>query len=396
MKTHEPVTPKVLLITNVPTPYRLPLFDELHAQFAGAGVGFKVVFGAAGYERRQWEVDLSEGQFDHAFLSSRPVTLDGNPEHTTFSYRGLWRVLGAYKPDVIIAPGYSLATVKAYAWSRWRRVPYLIWSGSVMQPGRMDAGWRLRQRRWLLKHAAGAVAYGTKAKEYFQALGMPAEKVHIAVNTVDVAFFQRIERCPPAPGDRKVFTTIGYLSPRKHLTRLLEAVRRLAAQRRDFVLEVIGDGEDRPNLEAYVARHQLEDVVTFHGYRQKEELPAYLSRSCGFLFQTDFDIWGLVLNEAMAAGLPCLASVHAGATHDLIEDGRNGFAVDFADTEDVVARMNWILDHPAEAAGMGQNARGYLATHAGLAQSAAGFVAAVQDVFQRRDAGRVTTVVRGL
>lgn len=50
-----------------------------------------------------------------------------------------------------------------------------------------------------------------------------------------------------------------------------------------------------------------------------------------FLFQTDFDIWDLVLVEAMSAGLPCISSIHAGATHDLIKDGVTGFAMNLSE-----------------------------------------------------------------
>ncbi len=65
-----------------------------------------------------------------------------------------------------------------------------------------------------------------------------------------------------------------------------------------------------------------------------------------FRLQRDTNIWGLVLVEAMSAGLPCISSIYAGATHDLIKDGVTGFAMDFSETEEVVDKVNWILENP--------------------------------------------------
>ena len=75
-----------------------------------------------------------------------------------------------------------------------------------------------------------------------------------------------------------------------------------------------------------------------------------------FLLQTDLDIWGPVLIEAVAVGIPCISSIHAGATHDLITDGVTGFAVNFSGTEEVVDRVNCIPENPELSKEIGQNA----------------------------------------
>ena len=371
---------RVLLVTNIPTPYRLPLFSELNKAFTEAGITFKVAFGAQGYSRRKWKVNLSECAFDHVVLSSRAIQFGGNVERTAFSYRGLYGVIKAYAPDVIITPGFSLATMRVFLLSLLGGARYLIWSGSVLQRGRLDSRWRIWQRKMLVKRAMGGIAYGSKAKEYFQSLGMPEDVINIAINTVDTEYYRQAGASlagAEEAADKKILTFIGYLSARKHVHKLLDVIADVSKERSDFVLEVIGDGDELDNLKAYAKNNRLAEFVSFVGYKQKAELPRYLARSSGLLFQTGFDIWGLVLNEAMAAGIPCLASIHAGATHDLIDDGVTGFSVDFSDRVRAKQSINWILDHPDEAAQIGRRASRYIAEHASLQRSAAGFVDAV-------------------
>ncbi len=91
------------------------------------------------------------------------------------------------------------------------------------------------------------------------------------------------------------------------------------------------------------------------------------------MFQTDFDVWGLVVNEAMAAGVSVLASTNAGATHDLIIDGVTGFAVDYNNQAAVLEKINLILDNSELTGRMGRNAEEIVATRANIAVSARGF-----------------------
>ena len=123
----------------------------------------------------------------------------------------------------------------------------------------------------------------------------------------------------------------------------MEIVKELALMRNDFILDLVGDGESKPALEEYVTQHKLEHFVHFHGFKQKQDLPVYFAQSTAFLFQTDFDVWGLTLNEAMAAGVPCLSSINAGASFDLVEENETGFMVDFNKREEVIKIINRLL-----------------------------------------------------
>ena len=374
----------VMIITNIPTPYRIPLFNELCLQLHDIGYTLKVIFGSLGYQHRKWQINMSDCAFEYEVLNSKEITLD-RPENTTFNYPNLYEVVKRVDPTAIITNGFSIATTKLWFRSFVKATPYIIWSGTVPNKNNEPKLHRKIHRKLLTGRASSFVAYGTKAKQYLQSLGAKEEKVEIAINTVDTRFFSsetaklRLNQ-KQSETEKKRLLYIGHLSSRKNVSKLLKVVKELSSQRSDFLLDLVGDGEDRSNLENYVRDHHLSEFVVFHGFKQKTDMPAFLAQSICFLFQTDFDIWGLVLVEAMAAGLPCLASVSAGATQDLIDDNKTGFIADFSNLEDVKKKINWILDNPKQANEIGQRASEFISNKVSLKKSAEGFIQAITSI----------------
>ena len=123
-------TASVLLITNIPTPYRIPLLNELHTQLAQLGIRFKVVFAALGYPRRQWAIDMAECTFSWEVLKSRRL-ISPNPESAAFMYSGLGAVLDAEPEAVVVVGGFSLATMRIWLRSLFRKTRDIMWSGAI-------------------------------------------------------------------------------------------------------------------------------------------------------------------------------------------------------------------------------------------------------------------------
>jgi glycosyltransferase involved in cell wall biosynthesis len=366
---------RVLLISNVPQPYRIPLFNELNRKFKEKDIEFKIVFAAKGYKRRRFNLDFTEMEFDYEILNSPKINF-GNIERTFFTYAGINRLISRYKPDKIIVLGFSIATIKIWLRSFFHKIEYIIWSGAIDFPGRLDSFLRKFERKLLISRASAYVAYGSKAKEYLVKMGAPAEKIFIAINTIDTKFFND-ETSKIKSLLRKTeqthFIYIGYLVPRKNVNKLIEVIELVAQSRNDFVLDILGDGSERDDLEKMTARKRLSEVIKFHGFIQKANLPEFLASSACFLFQTDFDVWGLVVNEAMASGVPVLSSINAGATYDLIINGKTGFIVDYNNKKEVVQKINTILDNPKLTESMGKNAFELIEEKANIKISARGF-----------------------
>ena len=371
----------ILVVTNIPNPYRIPLFNELNIQCNSNGFQLKVLFASRGYKRRMFTIDMNDCDFDYHILDATTYTASRNLEKTYFSYKGLLAVLKNDQPYRTVIIGYSSGTLMLWLRSFVKQTPFIIWSGTLIKKGRNDSWWRVIQRKIITKRASAFVAYGNKAAEYLRSIGAPSSKIAVAINTVDTDFF-RIEtrklRDQILKQDFKHLTYIGYLVPRKNVIRLLEIINKLSNERTDFVLDIIGDGESKDDLEKYVKQHKLERFVQFYGFKQKQELPFHLAQSTAFLFQTDFDVWGLTLNEAMAAGVACLSSINAGASFDLIKEGETGFVVDFNDTGYVMQKIIHLLDHPEIATQIGENAARLIQEKASLSISAGGFIKAIR------------------
>ena len=374
---------KVIVVTNIPNPYRIPLFNEMWRQCNDHKIEFKVIFGAQNYARRKFVLDMNDCLFPYEILDSRKLDF-GNNEKIVFTYKGLLKSLAKEHANCIIINGFSVGTLRLWWRSLYRKTPYVIWSGTVKSRGGKFSILRVLQRKMLLRRAAAFIAYGIRAKEYLQDLGAKADKIFIARNTVDTRFFSeqtdRERKAHLADPKKMHFTYVGFIIRKKNLEQLMKAVEVLSKHRQDFVFDLIGDGADKLFFEEYVKNHHLEPVVNFAGFVQKSDLPQWLAKSSCFVFPSNYDIWGLVVNEAMSAALPCISSIHSGVTVDLIEDGVNGFALDFSDPNKVAEKMNWMLDHRQEALEMGQNARKTIAEKASIHISARAMVDAARFV----------------
>ena len=102
---------------------------------------------------------------------------------------------------------------------------------------------------------------------------------------------------------------------------------------------LLGDGALRSAVESRIARPDLAGSVVLAGFRQYDELPAWYGLASAFVHASTTEQWGLVVNEAMASGLPVLVSNRCGCAPDLVEDGVNGFTFDPYDVEALAGLM---------------------------------------------------------
>ncbi|MDH3591886.1 MAG: glycosyltransferase family 4 protein [Planctomycetota bacterium] len=350
------------VVTNLPNPYRVPLFNLLSERAAEAGWRLEVVFGSRTNRRRQWKLDDRAFRFPHRYLEAPNVDLA--PDRVVNTYRGIGKALGEIAPDAIVTTGFSLGSVTVMRFAQRRSIPWAIWSGAVS--GR-EPGWlRRRQRRWLVRRADAFLAYGSAARDYLVELGAQPERVRCAWNTVDTSRFLALPGArTPAPGEPLRLLSVGYLEYGKRIDLLLDTIARADEP---VVLDIVGDGSERVGLEAHARKLGLGDAVRFHGYKANTELGPYYANAHAFAFPTQYDVWGLALLEAMAAGLPALASPRAGATRDLVVEGETGFAVEFTDPAHAAESLSRLRS--TGIAEMGKAARNRIERHFTLERSA--------------------------
>lgn len=327
---------RVLLLTNFPAPYNVPLYTELAQR---NGFEFKILFLAATESNRSWQVDSKRFQFDHEFLRGWHG-FAGRRELPVHVNSGVWRRIRTYNPQVIITTGYdALAYWQAALYCRLFNKRFVLWNGTT----RLSAGRTRGPVGWLKKFfvsaADGYVAYGTKAAEYLSHLGAQPEKTSLSINTVDMGRFRGMVKAEHAregfreERDRYPSLLIlysGQLIPRKGVETLLEA---LAALRDPEIgLIIVGSGPLEQEFRD-VSRKDGLDNVYFEGFQPYEDLHRYYALADVCVLPSLEEVWGLVVNEALASGVYVLCSDRAGAAHDLIDEPSNGvlFRPDDAD-----------------------------------------------------------------
>ncbi|MGA2964997.1 MAG: glycosyltransferase family 4 protein [Terriglobales bacterium] len=323
---------KTLVLTEIVSPYRIPVFNSLAER---GDIDLHVIFLAeTDPTQRQWRVYKNEIRFSHEVLPS--WRFRGNGWHLLLNV-GLTARLKNFSPDVMVCGGYNyVASWQALMWARRRRVKFILWSESNAQDTRGQRKPIEFLKAQFRKRCDGFVAPGKAAGEYLRMLGAPAESIFTAPNAVDNDFFAAqaaaVRRAPDS--FRKKFGLpqrfvlfVGRLVPEKGVFDLLQAYAKLESGLRSEVgLVFAGDGVAREKL-AQQAKRIAPGTISFPGFAQREDLALLYALAEALALPTHSDPWGLVVNEAMACGLPIIVSNVAGCAADLVEDGWNGYVV---------------------------------------------------------------------
>ncbi len=369
----------VVILTNIPTPYRIPLFNRVAVELAAQQQRLHVLFAMPTYHRRHWENVLAEAEFEHSVMNLPAVPF--SQEHVVAIPQGLSKKLNELRADCLVVGGFNLMAMLGARYALRHHIPYLIWSGETKREAARRRGRRLRTwlRRPLMQHAAGFIAYGSQAREYLRALGAAQSKIEIAINCVDTDFFQqRVSVCRrqiQASNDAQTrLLFVGHLQRRKGLEFLLQALAKCQAQ--NISLDVVGDGPERDSCEQLAARLHLSHV-TFHGFKQKDDLPKHYAAADVFVFPSLQEIFGLVMVEAAAAGLPIIASEFAGGASDVVEHGKNGFLVDPTNVDNLAEYIKELAQNPAKRQGMGEQSLVKIKESVNIQNSAQNFAQAI-------------------
>jgi len=190
---------------------------------------------------------------------------------------------------------------------------------------------------------------------------------------VDNAHFARgadEARANPGPHRQRMGLSQNYFLassrfiPKKNLFFLIRAFANYHASHRPAALGdqpwnlvLLGDGPLQPEIQRLVRALHLADAVILPGFKSYDELPHYYGLANAFVHAATTEQWGLVVNEAMASGLPVLVSNRCGCTRDLVRHGENGFQFDPRDEAGLAGYMRQVVRDPARLAAMGLRSR---------------------------------------
>jgi len=327
---------KIILITNMPTPYRLPLWDELKKIS-----NLKVVCIAQREKNRQWDI---EGRPYVEFLKSFHFYIDSRdmPLHLSLPFNLFFKLVQE-KPDAVIITGYDAVQYwEALLYAKLFSKKKIMWSGSTLLSARSKNSFINRVKQFFINSFDTYYTYGTKASEYIESFGVSNENIVTGTNTVETDFYKN--NTPNSSNNDGIisFLYVGQLLERKGLKTTIEAFSKL--KKDNWVLNIVGTGLEDEKLKKLTKELNLENKINFVGYKQKNEIIKYYSEADVFLMPSYLEVWGLVLNEALASGLFCLASKYAGSTFDLIKNGQNGLIIDPLNIDDMIYNINKTLD----------------------------------------------------
>ena len=333
--------------------------------FFGSRHGLDQSFDAGFGTSFRWDVPLLDG-YDHVFLEN----IARRPDVSRFGgvrIAGMSEALASGAFDVLLVLGWqTVAHVQAIraAWSVG--MPVVLRGESTLQrTSGTDVGSAVRRLVWLparqrlyraaFARVAAFLVIGTRNREYYRSFGVPDERCFWAPYGVDNAWFSlsqparalarsRVRRAIGVSDDTVVFASAAKLIARKRPTDLLEAVARLRAQGTPARALFIGDGAERHTVERLAAERGVTDACSIAGFVNQAELPAWYAASDALVLPSDArETWGLVVNEAMAAGLPVVVSDAVGCASDLVDQGSNGFTYPCGDVHELADRLARIV-----------------------------------------------------
>ncbi len=299
---------RVAIVTNYPTHYRVPLFNAVAAQLSKAGASMRVLFTDESPQGRPW-MRPGTVAFEHEML--RSARLPGTSGNVPLALK---RRLRAYRPSLVLVGGFSpLVAGRAASLASRRGTAVGIWSGEIASRRTARSRLRRAQRLRLMRRASFGIAYGYRGREYLRLLAPTLPCVY-GRNTVPFP----CGSAPTAGREAVEILAVSRAVPGKGLDLLIDAVGMLRGL--PLRLTIAGGG---PLVAALKRRARGDDRIRVLGAVASDRVGELYEAADVFAFPSDFDVFGLVIVEAFAAGLAVLASDAPGAVSDLAVPGRN-------------------------------------------------------------------------
>ncbi|HEY2343310.1 MAG TPA: glycosyltransferase family 4 protein [Chthoniobacteraceae bacterium] len=322
---------KAAFLSVVPSPYQRDLFAAL---------------------ARRPEIDLKVFYLEHASPDSpwpkRPLA----PYESVLP--GDWFSLGSARCHVnwslprlgdfhvVVLNTIMSLTAQWALRAKLRSTPWMFW-GERLRP--RGAGWRQMFHDVLtepLHRAKGIAGIGRLAVDDYRRRFPKPLHFNIPYFCALQPFLEAPRRTPEA---ETVFLFCGQMIARKGLDLVLAAFARLVEKNRKVRLRLVGREAELP-LELAKLPAAARERISYEGFQPPEELPRYFTKADVFVLPSRHDGWGVVVNQALGAGLPLICSDAVGAAHDLITDGVNGCTFKGGDVDALLAAMERLAADP--------------------------------------------------
>ncbi len=387
---------RIAVLNSHPIQYFAPLYREiaktadieitayycsrqgLEQGYVDPGFGHEVV----------WDVPLLEG-YRHVFLAN-PLGDRGVGGFFSLFNPGIVSELFHHRYDAVWLHGHNhLTNVLALCAAKIVGTKVFMRGETHLLLRRAPIKRLLRKAlmRWFYGICDACLYIGSRNRDFYRSLGVPERRLFFVPYSVDnAAFFSATERSRALRDATRAELGVAdgiplilfasKLTSRKRPADLLLAYESLRASGVAAALVYIGDGSERGDLEREVREKAIPDVH-FVGFKNQTELPRYLAASNVFVLPSTDEPWGLIINEAMCAGLPVITTTEVGAAADLVQDGHTGFAYSAGCVDELAAALRKVLENEDLRRQLGSAARDCIGRW-GYAQCIEGLRAALE------------------
>ena len=307
---------RVALVTNIPAPYRLRMFELLAAE---PGIELKLFFCSQREPDREW--DLRPLRAPHVYMRERVLAWRGRFIHAN---PDVWPLLGAFQPDVVITTGFNPTHLLAFVFARLHGARHVAMTdGTAMSEAKLTFVHRWIRRR-IYRRTDAFVGASDGSFALYRQYGVPKMSMFKSHLCADNAAFDAVAAVTQVPRDIDFIFCGRFVAGKLPLFAIEVAAATAQRLGRPVTLLIVGSGE----LEAHMRIEA--DLVSnrvhthFAGFAAQAALPGHYARAKVLLFPTLGDTWGVVANEACAAGLAVIVSPQAGVADELVRDGVNG------------------------------------------------------------------------
>ncbi len=336
---------RVLFITNIPSPYRIDFFNEL-----GKNCELTVCFERhRATDRDDKWVGCTEINYREVYANVRPLSTDRSIG------LGIAKVIKAENFDCLIISGYASPSVMcAITYCIVKNIPYYIESDGGFN--RKDKFPKNLLKKFLLNGAKAHFTTCDEHTQYLLSIGILQKNIYkypfSSVAEKDILKRplckeeKRMLRNKLSISEDKVIISVGQFIHRKGYDVLLEAVKNIS---KDIGVYIIGGNPTEGYLK-YKNENDIQNVYFVDFMTKKNLKEWYMAADC-FILPTREDVWGLVINEAMAYGLPIITTDKCIAGSELVKEGQNGYIVKADDAEEMRIAINKVMHWDYNKAG---------------------------------------------
>jgi glycosyltransferase involved in cell wall biosynthesis len=335
---------RIAIINNMPTPYRTDLYNYLYNNY---NFDFTVIYSTSNEDNRSWSNDINM-EYKYKILNSRTIKISKKVDYKYIHIPiNIISTLNDLNPDIVIGHEYNPTVYLAYNWTKRKSKKFISWSDGTVNTER-NINWMQRKiRKIICSKADSFIASSTKTKEVQISYGAEEKKIFKSYLTVDINKY-RVNKTRYGCLN---LLYVGRLIRGKGIDLLFNALKDI---KNNFCLSIVGNGPEEYELKRLTYELGISDKVIFCGYKNRDEITGQYKRADIFIMPTREDCFGLVITEAMCAGLPIICSKYADGAYDLIEEGKNGFIVDPYNSKELKERIEYLLTTPSKVKMMGE------------------------------------------